>query len=73
MKTIGLVPAYGKDYKSKKEVKEAFDKGKDFRIMDISNPWDGKYASQSELVEYRQVRIRYDKLRKVCIIRQGGK
>ena len=73
MKTISLVPAYGRDYKSKKEVKEAFNSGKDFKIMDISNPWDGRYASRVELTEYRQVRIRYSKLRKVCIIRQGGK
>lgn len=73
MRTISLVPAYGRDYNSKKEVKEAFNSGKDFRIMDISNAHDGRYASQPELTEYRQVRIRYSKLRKVCIIRQGGK
>ena len=70
MKTISLVPAYGRDYKSEKEVEEAFDKGKDFRIMDISNPWDGKYASKSELTEYRQVRIRYNKLQDVMFIRR---
>lgn len=70
MKTISLIPAYGRDYNSKKEVKEAYDSGKDFRIMDISNAHDGRYASQPELKEYRQVRIRYYKLQRVMIIKQ---
>tara|TARA_R110002020_G_scaffold414874_3_gene624337 strand:+ start:1320 stop:1532 length:213 start_codon:yes stop_codon:yes gene_type:complete len=70
LKTISLIPAYGRDYNSKKEVKEAYDSGKDFRIMDISNAHDGRYASQPELKEYRQVRIRYYKLQRVMIIKQ---
>ncbi len=73
MATISLIPAYGRDYSSKKEVKEAYDSGKDFKIMDISNPWDGRYTAKYELEGYKQVRIRYSKLRKVCIIKQGGK
>ena len=69
MKTLNLVPAYGRAYKSKKEVDADFDADKDFLIADISSPWDGKPVNKSQLSDYDQVSIRYYKnLTRVHII-----
>lgn len=61
-----LSPAYGRDYKSKKEVFEAFDSNKDFLT-----PF-GQYTTKAELAkdksyESNVIQIRYDKLRKTVI------
>jgi len=61
-KRIGLVPAYGRDYKSKAAVLADLKAGKDFQIADMSNPWDGSYTSISDLGDYDQVSIRYKRL-----------
>jgi hypothetical protein len=37
MSSIQLVPAYGRDYKSQREVQEAWDANKDFWTADIIN------------------------------------
>ena len=58
--TITLIPAYGRDYTSKKAALADFDAGKDFLICDMSNPWDGKYCSIRDLSGY-SVTIRYKK------------
>jgi hypothetical protein len=66
-----LSPAYGRDYKSKKAVQADFEEGKDFIICDIMSPYDGRPANKQNMVEsgYKQVNIRYNKLRKVCVIK----
>lgn len=61
-----LIPAYGRDYKSKKTVIEDFMAGKDFIIADISNRWDGKPCNKED-IEPGQIKIRYSKLTKVCV------
>jgi hypothetical protein len=66
-KSITLVPAYGRDYKSQATVKADFDAGKDFIINDMSSQWDGKYANKQNLAGHR-VTIRYSNLRKLMII-----
>jgi hypothetical protein len=71
MKTITLVPAYGRDYKNQKEVKEAFKNGKDFIIQDISNRYDGKPANNADLADYDFITIRYKQLRNICVINKG--
>jgi hypothetical protein len=65
-----LEPAYGKDYKSIKEVKEAFEADKDFLIASIG-PWMdrgrlgarenlGRYVNRRQLIGIeRFVMIRY--------------
>lgn len=69
--TMHLVPAYGRDYKSKKAVQEDFDKGLDFKIQDISSRWDGCYTNKEDLQKagVTAVTIRYASLSRVCIIR----
>ena len=67
---IQVVPAYGRDYKSKKAVLADLQANKDFVIADISNYWDGKPASPRELAtEYAEINVRYAKLRKVAVFK----
>jgi hypothetical protein len=59
-----LEPAYGRNYKSIKEVKEAFNADKDFIIASVG-PWMGKYINRQQLIGVEQfVMIRYAKLTK---------
>ena len=65
---ITLTPAYGRDYKTAKAVKEAYlTQGKDFLIADITSRWDGKPVNQAQLGD-EQVKIRFANLRKVTVI-----
>ena len=61
-----LTPAYGRDYKSKAAVIEAFDAGKDF--IEAAS---GRYANKASAVEagVAEVNIRYKALRSVCVVR----
>lgn len=42
MKYIQVEPAYGRDYKTKKEVLADWNAGKDFRVVDFFGGNDGK-------------------------------
>lgn len=67
-----LVPAYGRDYKSAKEVKAAWEDNKDFLICDISSPDDGRYANYTDIKnskEVKRVTIRYKKLTQLVVIK----
>jgi nitrous oxide reductase len=69
--SITVIPAYGRDYKSKAQIQKDWDEGKDFLINDIISPHDGRYinkqdASNSGLCE---IRVRYSNLRKVTVIK----
>lgn len=66
---MNMVPAYGRDYKSAKAVKEDFDAGKDFQIADISSPYDGKYVNKAQLDKGSTHTIRYKKLTQVCVVK----
>lgn len=61
-----LTPAYGRDYKSKKEVQADFDANKDFTVQP-----EGSYSTKAELraMGYNEVNIRYGKLRKVAVLK----
>lgn len=59
-----LIPAYGRDYKSKRAVLEAWDEFKDFLIYDPFSPDDGRYTAKGDWYDSK-VRIRYDGKRKV--------
>lgn len=68
-----LVPAYGRDYKSKKEVLEAFSADKDF---DASNNLFnaravGTYTNKTDLLNMGidSVTIRYKKLTQCVVVR----
>ena len=65
-----LTPAYNRDYKNKKDVLTDFDNNKDFIINDMMSPWDNKSANKQDLKGYyKSVKIRYNKLQKICIVR----
>ncbi len=66
-----LLPAYSRDYKSKKEVLEAFDSNKDFQIADIMHPNVGGYVTKEELVAAgeKSVNIRYKACTQVCVVK----
>jgi len=65
-----LTPAYGRDYKSQKEVLADFNGGKDFIFNDITSLDDGRYVTKTglERTSVRSVQIRYGKLRKVMVV-----
>lgn len=58
-----LVPSYGRDYKSKKEVEADFRGGKDFTMADT-----GQQCSVSDFAPKVKVNIRFKQNRNVCTI-----
>ncbi len=65
MRTLKVVPAYGRDYKSMQAAKDDWEAGKDFKICDISDPYDGKAINKADAYGIA-ILARYDKLRKVA-------
>ena len=75
---LTITPAYGRDYNSQAQVIEAWDNNLDFIICDISSAWDQKPVNKldlesSHLIEdlpkYTAVKIRYNKLTKIKVIK----
>jgi hypothetical protein len=66
-----VVPAYGRDYSSKKEVLSDWENNKDFQICDIMSQHDGSYINKQDAENYgvKQISVRYNKLRKVMVIK----
>lgn len=66
-----LVPAYGRDYKSKKAVEADWLAGKDFIVSDMFSQWDGKpynlESAQYECLKY--VNIRYKRLAQIARVK----
>jgi len=64
-----LVPAYGRDYKSKKAVIEALAAKKDFIMLDMLSPRDGCYINLQDIQQegIKEVKFRYAALTKVFI------
>jgi hypothetical protein len=67
---LSLIPASGRDYKSKKAVEADLRADKDFIIADMSNPYDGKPANLPDLKQagYTELNIRYQRLTRVAVI-----
>lgn len=66
-----LTPAYGRDYKSQKDVKAAWDAGKDF-VVNTFGPDNGRYINKEDAERFAKgqtLNIRYSKNTKVCVIR----
>lgn len=61
-----LIPAYGRDYKSKAEIKADIQAEKCFLISDFHNPDDGRSVVAKHLQDegYGAVRVRYQRLTK---------
>jgi hypothetical protein len=74
MTTLTLVPAYGRDYKTKAEVEADWQAGKDFRVCDSGSDFNGSYTSIRDLgtlkaAGLRWVNIRYRSLSLVHVIK----
>lgn len=61
---VTLVPAYGRDYKSAKAVKEDWNANKDFIISNLFHPSDGKPMNREQAQPGEKYMIRYDGQRK---------
>ena len=67
MTYLTLIPAYGRDYKSKKEVIADFEANNDFVIADITNPWDGRPINREQLLPGPiTLNIRFKKLTSIA-------
>lgn len=63
---VTVVPAYGRDYKSKAAVMEDWNAGKDFKVEGfIGSGYINKDDKPSDVT----LEVRYDGLRKVCLIK----
>lgn len=68
---LTVVPAYGRDYKSKKDAVADWEAGKDFRIADIgAGRDDGRYVNNADLAgQDVTVNIRYKRLTMVAVVK----
>jgi hypothetical protein len=68
---LTLSPAYGRDYRSIKAVKDDFNANKDFIIETFLDPYCGKPCNKSDLKRsgHKSVMIRYQKMTKVTQIK----
>lgn len=64
---LTLIPSYGRDYKSAKEVERDFRDGKDFTIATATSQWVGKQCSIQDL-SGETVTLRYAKLTKAITV-----
>lgn len=62
---VSAVPAYGRDYKSKKEVLADWNAGKDFLTVGIGG---GGYVSKADKPAGVTLNIRYKNQTQVCVI-----
>lgn len=64
---ITLLPAYGRDYKTKKDAEKDFRDGKDFIFAGITDY--GRYCSISDFrCPKQQVKIRFNNMRKFTVV-----
>jgi hypothetical protein len=66
MRYVSAVPAYGRDYKSQKAVREDWAAGKDFMIADmVLSGYVNKDDKPADMV----LNIRYKRQTMVCVIK----
>jgi hypothetical protein len=67
---ITLVPSYGRDYKSGKEVQAAWDAGKDFTICSFGHPDDGRQINREDAERIGGTfNIRYKRLTMIKVVK----
>jgi hypothetical protein len=67
-----LVPAYGRDYKTLKEVLQDWNSGKDFVIQDFFSRWDGKPVNRQDVEREgaeTSVMVRYRNQTQIAMIK----
>jgi len=67
--TINLVPAYGRDYKSQKEVQQDWDADKDFIVQGLAGHGQATNKSDSIELGVKVALIRYARQTKVYAIK----
>lgn len=72
MTVITVVPAYGRDYKSKAAVQADWDANKDFTICDVLSRYDGSKINKPD-AHGISIRVRYDGSRKVAWLQNEPK
>ena len=66
---LTVTPAYGRDYKTQKEVKAAWEAGKDFVIQDMMSPDCGRYINKADAPKGSTLNIRSSRNTKVLPIK----
>ena len=66
---LTLIGAYGRDYKTKKEVLKDWDDNKDFVISNLFHPDDGRYINKEQAKKGDTFNIRYKQLTQICVVR----
>ena len=67
-----LIPAYGRDYKTKKAVLQDWNDGKDFIISDLFSKWDGKPVNKKDIERggaETSVMVRYRNMTQIAAIK----
>jgi hypothetical protein len=68
MSNLTVSPAYGRDYKSQKEVKQDWEENKDFFVQSMFQ--SGYINKQDALAQgITSVNVRYKRLTQVCVIK----
>ena len=68
---LTIVPAYGRDYKTEEKAVADWNNDKDFKIADVSSPYNGRYINLQDAQNdknIKQVKIRYNKLADFVIV-----
>ena len=68
MPYLGVSPAYGKDYKTKKELMEGYAAGHDFQIHDMNHPEYGRYININDHPVGTTFMVRHNKQMRVTPI-----
>lgn len=67
---VSLTPAYGRDYKNKRDVIKDFEAGKDFVLNHLGSQ---QYCSKPDFVPGTPVQLRYKNIRSVVVHNVGAK
>ena len=74
MHFVSATPAYGRVYTNTKQVREAWEAGKDFILHDITSKWDGKPFNKDDVIDLDwAIQIHYGKHRNKSMIIKTGK
>ena len=73
MKTLTLIPAYGRDYHTALAARADWAEGKDFKVQDVSYAFPGTYCSirnSGMMLQdgYTHVSIRFSRLEKQTLV-----
>lgn len=63
---IHIMPAYGRDYKTRGAAQKDWDDNKDFLVNDVTSPNDRKSINKAQTTPRDQIVLRFRSLRKVA-------